>query len=346
MSWLLILALLGLCLLASALYSGSETAFYSVSKVQLDLDAERGSRTARWARWLSKDDAGLLIVILIGNNLMIELATHLGESLGVALGASHDASAVAVGFWLSPLAFFFAELLPKEMFRRRPHGLLPLPMPLLMVSRFLFWPLERLLRVITAGVEYLCGVQAETADVLHGREGWQARFEEVRRAGVVNDRTYRLMRNAMTLRSTPVTSAMLPWDQVVALRMTDTPEQQWQGLRQSRYSRLPVLDAEGRVLGYLHQLDVMARRAGESSSGGLRALGRDMEDEAQPDPKDLLAGRVDVPVLDPKLSVSEALLTLKGLGKRAAVVGSLDQPLGWVTLKDLVEELTGDLVGL
>ncbi len=346
MSWIVLVALLGVCLFASALYSGSETAFYSVSKVQLDLDAERGSRTARWARWLSKDDAGLLIVILIGNNLAIELATHRGESLGVALGASPGASAVAVGFWLSPLAFFFAELLPKEMFRRRPHGLLALPMPLLLVSRFLFWPLERLLRGITAGVEYLFGVQADTSDVLHGREGWQARFEEVRRAGVVNDRTYRLMRNAMTLRSTPVTAAMLPWDRVVALCVTDSPETQWEQLQQSRYSRLPVVNAEGQVLGYLHQLDVMAHRAGESSAGGLRALGREPEQAGGGDSTDLLSGRVDVTVLDADLSVSEALLTLKGLGKRAAVVGSLEQPLGWVTLKDLVEELTGDLVGL
>jgi hypothetical protein len=40
------------------------------------------------------------------------------------------------------------------------------------------------------------------------------------------------------------------------------------------------------------------------------------------------------------------LLQLRGLGKRAAIVGTNEKPLGWVTLKDRVEELSGDLVGL
>ncbi|MEZ6005726.1 MAG: DUF21 domain-containing protein [Planctomycetota bacterium] len=102
---LLSILLLLICLLASALYSGAETAFYSLSKLQLEVEAERGSRAARWARWLSRDDAGLLIVVLIGNNLAIQLATWLGEKLGADVGLSHESAALAVGFWLTPVAF-------------------------------------------------------------------------------------------------------------------------------------------------------------------------------------------------------------------------------------------------
>ncbi|MEZ6018665.1 MAG: CBS domain-containing protein [Planctomycetota bacterium] len=55
---------------------------------------------------------------------------------------------------------------------------------------------------------------------------------------------------------------------------------------------------------------------------------------------------VDLPVFEPGTSISQALLQMRGLGKRAALVGTSEAPVGWVTLKDLVEELTGDLVGL
>ena len=265
----------------------------------------------------------------------------------MVLGLSAAASAVAVGFWLTPLAFFVAELLPKEMFRRRPHGLLPLAIPLLLISRVAFFPLERALRVLTYAIERLFGVADNTAAVLHGREGWQARFDEVRRAGILHERSYRLMRNAMKLRSTPVQNAMIPWDQVVFLRASDTPAQRFAELQSSRFSRLPVVNEQGTVLGYLHQLDGIAWLAGQTESGGLRALGRGTRPaNRKADDQDWVGLVHDVPALHADLSVSEALLTLKGLGKRAAVIGTLENPQGWVTLKDLVEELTGDLVGL
>ncbi|MCB9909410.1 MAG: DUF21 domain-containing protein [Planctomycetes bacterium] len=342
----MVLALV-VCLVASALYSGSETAFYSLSKVQLDLDAERGSRAARWVRWLSKDDAGLLIMVLIGNNLAIELATLVGESLGRHAGWSPAVATLAVGFWLTPVAFFVAEVLPKEMFRRRPHGLLPIAVPLLVASRVLFWPLERVLRGVTYLVEMMFGVQHNTVAVLRGRERWLARFEEGRRAGALPERTYRLVHNALALRSTPVARAMVPWSQVVKLDIDGDPEARNERLRSSRYSRLPVVDRAGTVRGYLHQVDVLARWAGEGRQSGLRALSDAAEEPAGEGTAADLAGLVlDVAALAPDTSVSQALLLMRGSGKRAAVVGTLEKPLGWVTLKDLVEELTGDLVGL
>ncbi|MBL4769854.1 MAG: DUF21 domain-containing protein [Planctomycetes bacterium] len=337
---------LGLCICigASALYSGSETALYSLSRVQLELEAERGHRSARLIRWLSKDDAGLLIVILIGNNLALELATHLGDALGLELGLAPALATLAVGLWLTPIAFLFAEVLPKEMSRRRPHGLMPLALPLLVVSRVLFWPLERVLRVVAYMFERLFGVQDNAVAVLRGRDRWHARFEEGRRAGAIPERTYKLVHNAMAMHSTAVTRVMVPWDQVVVVESELEPEERLAGVRSARYSRLPIVDGRGHVTGYLHQLDVLARAIGLPTHTGFRALASD----AGPDSgaRKGLEGSLDAPFLDPECTIAGALLQLRGLGKRAAVVGTSEKPLGWVTLKDLVEELSGDLVGL
>lgn len=342
MIWLL-LALIG-CLLASAMYSGSETALYSLSSVQVELEAERGKRSARLTRWISKDDAGLLIAILIGNNLALELATHVGESLGLAMGWSPTMATLAVGLWLTPIAFLFAEVLPKEMFRRRPHGLLPLALPLLLVSRVVFWPLERVLRVVAYVFERLFGVGDNTVSVLRGKDRWHARFEEGRRAGAIPERTYKLVHNAMALHSTSVTRAMVPWSEVVVVQAGVDSEERMDQVRASRFSRLPITDESGQVIGYLHQLDVLARASGLPARTGFRAL--ESDSDADSGDLDALDGLMDVPVLDPECTIAGALLQLRGLGKRAAVVGTSEKPLGWVTLKDLVEELSGDLVGL
>ncbi|MFT5198619.1 MAG: putative hemolysin [Planctomycetota bacterium] len=339
----LILALC-LCIAASAMYSGSETALYTLSRVQLDLEAERGHRSARLTRWLSKDDAALLIVILIGNNLALELATRLGGALGLRLGMSATWATLSVGLWLTPIAFLLAEVLPKEVFRRRPHGLLPIALPLILLSRILFWPLERILRLVAYLFERLVGVRDDTATVLRGRDRWHARFEEGRRAGAIPERTYKLMQNALALHSTPVTRVMVPWKSVVAVRSASEAEERLTQVRNSSFSRLPIVDERGQVTGYVHQLDVLARAIGLPARTGFRALESDPESESGE--VDVLEGSLDAPFLDPECTIAGALLQLRGLGKRAAVVGTSEKPLGWVTLKDLVEVLTGDLVGL
>jgi CBS domain containing-hemolysin-like protein len=43
--------------------------------------------------------------------------------------------------------------------------------------------------------------------------------------------------------------------------------------------------------------------------------------------------------------VDRALGRLRLSGQRLAIVGSLEKPIGLLTLKDLVEEISGDLAG-
>ena len=76
MIWVFMMALL---VLLSALFSGSETGFYSLSQLRIEADAKAGLGSARWIQRLLRDETALLITILIGNNLAIELVTLLGE---------------------------------------------------------------------------------------------------------------------------------------------------------------------------------------------------------------------------------------------------------------------------
>ena len=58
----------------SALFSGAETGVYSVSRVRLEAEAGQGRRAARILSGLLRDDAGLLITLLVGANLVQDLA--------------------------------------------------------------------------------------------------------------------------------------------------------------------------------------------------------------------------------------------------------------------------------
>jgi len=275
-------------------------------------------------RRLLRDEPALLITILIGNNLALELAGHFGDELLADAGLEGGLRALLVTLVLMPVLFLLGEALPKELFRRRPHGLTYPAAPFVYASRWVYWPLERTLRGLSAVLERLFGLGSGRVVTAGGQERVMTLLAEGRRLGALHARAEVLARNALKLRSTPIARAMVPWERVQRLERERPAEELFERLRASRFTRLPVVDDTGRFLGYVHQREVLAAGPGAAVLDHLRSM----------------------PVLSAETPVDRALLTLRGGGHRAAVVGREEAPEGLVTLKDLVEEISGDLVGL
>lgn len=329
MSELLLLGLLVACIFASALYSGSEIGFYSLSRVRVGLEARRGVFSARMIERLLRDDSTLLITILIGNNLVIELATHLGDEVLHGRGFREPWASLVLTLSLTPVLFLFGEVLPKEIFRRRPHRMVSLWVPFVQVSRLIFWPLSIVLRFVTAMLERLFRVPSGATGAFFGRDVLLSLLAEGKRSGALPERAEVLARNALALRSLPISKAMVPWSEVVKIESAQPREAKLEVVRGSTFSRLPVVDAAGVFEGYVHQLEVLA--AGADTGSSTKHPGDPLE---RPRPLACLA---------PETPVDRALLTLRGSGQRVLVVGTKEEPVGLVTVKDLVEEITGDL---
>ena len=321
----LALSLLGLliCLAGSFLYAGAETGFYTLSRDQVEVDAEAGSRPARWVRWLLRDDSALLITLLIGNNLVLELATKVGDDLVSGFGLSAGWTALLVALLLTPMVFLLGEALPKDLFHRRPQSLTYGVSGVVIVSRFVYWPLERVLRLVSAAQERLLGLGTGRVTA-RPRERLTRLLAEGERQGVLPLRARVLAENALALRSTSIETCMTPWREVLTLPEDGDEASLREVLRGSRWTRLPVTSPAGAFLGYVHQLEVLAAGDGEP----------------------VLAHRRPLPVFDRGMPVDRALMRLRASGKRAAVVGTAAEPVGLVTLKDLVEEISGDLAGI
>lgn len=351
-----------LCLLLSALFSGSETGFYSLSRLRLEGDVRAGRRLATLVQRLVRDERGLLITILIGNNLMLELVTSFGDqwlqkTLGVP-GAYRELLLTAV---LTPVVFVFAELLPKDQFRRRPHSLLGLSAPLVVFSRAAFLPLALPLRWASALIERLLGVPQAALHELEGRVQILEVMEEGAKSGALAPHARQLMSNVLELRAKRVESVMIPWSEVLCLDLTSAPEEVLGRMETSEFSRLPVVDGPGHVAGYLHVLDVLSRRAGfegrAAESGDLpetTAPGARWVRSEDPWLQSQVSAAGVLPdsgllrpllALEPSTPVDRALSILRAEGQRAALVGDPERPQGWLTLKDLVEEISGELGG-
>ena len=322
MSPLLLILGVVIGLVFSGIFSGSETGLYSVSKPRVHLEADEGLRGAKHVRKFADSRAALLVTILIGNNVALELMTLSAEDLLHQRGFSPLQRDLVLSFVLTPMVFLMGELLPKDLFRRRPHVLLRWTAPILAVCRVVFWPLGVLLLLLSRGLELLFGLQpAELAEHPRRHEVLSV-LAEGRAAGALEPHAEELAHNALKLRSLPVTRAMIPWSQVLCLDAEAGEEALAAAVQSSNYTRLPLV--RGReVLGYVHQLSALEARGS----------------------KEILECAESLLFLDPTLSVDRALSRLRHAGRRMAVVGTAENPQGLVTLKDLLEEISGDLGG-
>jgi len=319
---LLLLAGLGLLFL-SAVFSGAETGVYSVSRVRLEAEAAEGRRPARLLSRLFRDDASLLITLLIGNNLMLELLTHLAESSVERSGLPGYAHELVAALVLTPVVFLFGELVPKDLFRRRPHLLLSLAGPLISVFRWLVSPLAWPLAGISALLERALGLRkAEFARILR-REEMLELLAESRRSGGLAAQAEELAQNVLELRHTPLARVGVPWERVECVDLDRGEEGARAAVVRSGFTRLPALrtgpDRRRVVAGYFHQRDVLGLEPDVPLGSTLRPL-------------------LELP---PDLPLDRAVARMQAAGQRLAILGSARTPRGLVSLMDLLVALAG-----
>ncbi len=309
-----------LCILGTAIFAGAETAFYRISRVRLEMEARAGSRAAQIVQRLGHDRTQLVIVFVLGVNVCIEVLTWRTSSALRARGFSDTAVELVLTFVLVPIVFFTAELLPKDLFRRRPHATLWMTAPIVEAVRLLLWPLVQVLAFVARAATRAVGGGALDAGA-QGREALLGFLREGAQSGAILGHAEVMARNVLNLRSIPVERCMVPWSDVVRLELPAEPTTHYSAVAASVHTRIPAQDAEGVVLGYVHQLDVLG------DGEGCRVVDR-------------LRPIVEFP---PDLAVDRALARLRAAGQRLALVGTRSAPLGIVTLKDLLEEISGDL---
>jgi len=119
------MSLFAIGLRLSALFSGSETGFYRVSFLRLNIDANEGDPIAKRLCWFAQNPSYFVATTLIGNNLANDLTT-IAISMGVAEVFQQSGGSVEIVMTIlfTPVIFIFGELVPKNLYYRAPSLLL------------------------------------------------------------------------------------------------------------------------------------------------------------------------------------------------------------------------------
>jgi CBS domain containing-hemolysin-like protein len=315
-----LLALVGLIL--SALFSGSETGLYTINRVRLAVRSNRGDVRAKRLRWLIDRPGVMLTTILIGNNI----ANYFGSYGLAAILDTFELTTVALivinVVILTPLLFVFGEILPKDLFRTHTDSWSYGVSGFLMFAKNLFYytGMTPIVQVVGALVSGMSGERSGTP--VTGRQRMSQLMQEGIGAGVLTEAQTTLVDRSLTLRKKTVEEEMVPWVRVVTLSVDATREQREHIMRRRNFSRLPLIDRSGNPIGVLRLLDAV------------------LEPEATT--RELMG---PIATFSPETPIREALRTMRhGQYAMAVIVNPrTNRKLGIVTIKDLVEPLTGEL---
>jgi len=123
------------CLTQSAMFSGLNLAFFSLSRLQLEVEAERGDKRAAKMLKLRQDSNFLLSTILWGNVSINVLLTMLSDSV----------MAGAFAFLFSTIAItFLGEIIPQAYFSRHALKVASVLAPCIRFYQVLLYPVAKL----------------------------------------------------------------------------------------------------------------------------------------------------------------------------------------------------------
>lgn len=131
-----------LCLFQSAAFSGLNLAYFSLSRLQLEVEAKRGNNNAQIILGMREDSNFLLSTILWGNVSINVLLTLLSDSVLVGV----------YSFLFSTVAItFFGEIFPQAYFSRNALKVASFLTPLIKLYQIILFPVAKPTAIILDG---------------------------------------------------------------------------------------------------------------------------------------------------------------------------------------------------
>jgi Mg2+/Co2+ transporter CorB len=321
-------AILGL-LLASAFFSGSETALTAASPAKMHALEQEGNRRARVVNYLLTVRERFIGAILLGNTLANIAASALATSLFLTLFG--EEGVVYATIVMTVIVVLFAEVLPKTYAILNADRMALVLAPAVNFVVAVLAPVTGAMQFLVRHTLRLFGVSiSDDAEVLSAHEEIRGAIELHHKEGGVKKLDRDMLGGVLDLRELTVSDIMVHRTKMDAIDVELPPEKIIDLALKSSHTRLPLWRGEREeIVGILHAKTL------------LRALR-----EAKGD-----GGKIDImalatpPWFVPNTTTLKDQLNafLKRKAHFAVVVDEYGEVMGLVTLEDIIEEIVGDI---
>ncbi len=318
------IASLGLLLLGSAFFSGSETALFSLSAAHRHTLAESRNWLGRLAVRLTRRPRRLLNTLLLGNMIVNVAFSSTAAVLWLVLqkaGANPWVLGVAS---LVPLLtlILFGEVMPKMLaYSAAPQWSVIAAGPIFVAQKIMLPVLWVLESVIVSPVAKIIVPHAEESENLSADE-FAALMNLSARQGIIDHDAGLLLQEIVGLTNVKAADVMVPRVDVVSYNVDDGAAGLIELFRKSRLGKVPIFEKDlDNVLGVIHAKHLLLTPATPLA--------------------DLLKPVSFVPE---SANLDRVLMQFRVTGKQMAIaVDEYGGSAGLITLEDILEEIVGDL---
>ena len=309
-----------LLLILSGIFSATETAFTSVSKIKMKNLASDDNESAELVLEITENFDKFLTTILIGNNIANIATTSIATLLFIEIYGKYGATISTVV--VTVLVLVFGEISPKNIAKDKAEGISLFMAPSVKVLMIIFTPLNWVFGVWKKFVDRVFKISSE-----HGytEDELKTIIEEAKTGGNIGESQSELITNAIEFEDLEAIDIITPRIDIIAIELGTPNEEIAKQFKSTGLSRLPVFEDDlDNIIGILNQKDFHNYVVGEGKSVNLYIK-----------PVAYVAESIKASILLKKMQTKATHM--------AIIVDEYGGTTGLVTMEDIIEELVGKI---
>ena len=231
-----------LCVVMSAYFSATETAFNTFNRIRVKNLAEKGNKRAARALALAENYDTLISTILIGNNIVnilgASLATLYFTDLLAGGAAAQFATTISTAV-MTIIVLTFGEISPKTIAKQAPEKFVLFSTPIISALVVIFKPLSFIFKQLQ---NLLSKIFKAGEDQGMTEEELISISEEAAEDGNIDEEDSTLIKSAIEFNELEVGDIFTPRIDITAVRSDISKEELAKVFAESGYSRIPIYE--------------------------------------------------------------------------------------------------------
>lgn len=310
-----------ICIILSAYFSATETAFSSLNKTRLKTMIEKGNKKAKLAYKLSEKYENLISTVLIGNNIVNIASASLATLFFIEFISRKNGATISTVV-MTVIVLIFGEITPKSIAKDCPERFAMFSAPVINALMVVFTPLNFIFGSWQKLVSKI--LKIEDAPKM-SQEELLMLVEEVQQEGSIDTDESDLIKNAIEFTDRKAEDILIHRVDIEAVSIDATNDEIADVFEETQFSRLLVYDDTiDNIVGVIHLKDFYTDK--RKSVKNIKSI-------------------ISNPVYIQKSEkISDILKILqKNKAHMAVVIDEYGGTLGIVTMEDILEELVGEI---